>query len=234
MIQSNQLSKPMPLSKTFGVLIGFPIMATLLSLLLLNQNVFTNFGLDFFNTFWILIIIWYLVQIYIVSKILISSEWKWTDIGFTLTNRKTFYFMGGYLLIAFALLVFIELTLANSIIDIEKLNSISSLTPKTTASRVIFILMGLVAGLAEEIVYRGFAIKALESNTINRWIAIVMASIPFIFQHGLKSIDQFWWFLTWGLVFGILFVLLKKLTLIIIIHWLVILSAMLAILQVVQ
>lgn len=94
--------------------------------------------------------------------------------------------------------------------------------------------MGLVAGLAEEIVYRGFAIKALESNTINRWIAIVMASIPFIFQHGLKSIDQFWWFLTWGLVFGILFVLLKKLTLIIIIHWLVILSAMLAILQVVQ
>lgn len=57
---------------------------------------------------------------------------------------------------------------------------------------------------------------------------------PFIFQHGLKSIDQFWWFLTWGLVFGILFVLLKKLTLIIIIHWLVILSAMLAILQVVQ
>ena len=146
----------------------------------------------------------------------------------------TFYFIGGYLLIAFALLVFIELTLANSIIDIEKLNSISSLTPKTTASRVIFILMGLVAGLAEEIVYRGFAIKALESNTINRWIAIVMASIPFIFQHGLKSIDQFWWFLTWGLVFGILFVLLKKLTLIIIIHWLVILSAMLAILQVVQ
>lgn len=120
MIQSNQLSKPMPLSKTFGVLIGFPIMATLLSLLLLNQNVFTNFGLDFFNTFWILIIIWYLVQIYIVSKILISSGWKWSDIGFTLTKRKTFYFIGGYLLIAFALLVFIELTLANSIIDIEK------------------------------------------------------------------------------------------------------------------
>lgn len=159
MIQSNQLSKPMPLSKTFGVLIGFPIMATLLSLLLLNQNVFTNFGLDFFNTFWILIIIWYLVQIYIVSKILISSGWKWSDIGFTLTKRKTFYFIGGYLLIAFALLVFIELTLANSIIDIEKLNSISSLTPKTTASRVIFILMGLVAGLAEEIVLEGLRSK---------------------------------------------------------------------------
>lgn len=233
-MQNTEHSRAIPLSKTLLVLIGFPIISTLISLLLLNRSLITNLGLDFLNTFWTIIIGWYLIQVYLISKILTSSGWKWADIGFSFSKKKTIYFIGGYLLFAFSLLVFIELALANSIVDTEKLNLISSLTPKTTISRVIFIIMGLAAGLAEEIVYRGFAIKALVSNKVNKWVAVLAATIPFIFQHGLKSIDQFWWFLTWGVVLGILFLLLKKLTLNIIIHWLVILSAMIAILQVIQ
>lgn len=234
MMQNTEVSKVMPLPKTIGVLIGFPIIATLISLLLLNRSVITDAGLDFFNTFWIIIIGWYLLQIFIISKILTSSGWNWADIGFTFSKKKTIYLIVGYLLFAFILLVFIELALANSILDTEKLNALSSLTPKTTTTRVIFIIMGLVAGLAEEIVYRGFAIKSLESNKINKWFAVFIATIPFIFQHGLKSIDQFWWFAITGIVFGILFLLLKKLTINIVIHWLVILSAMVAILQVIK
>lgn len=233
-MQNTENSKAIPLSKTLAVLIGFPIIATLISLLLLNRPLITNLGLDFFNTFWLIITAWYLLQIYIVSKILHSVGWKFADIGFSFTKKSTLFFIGGYLLFTFGLLVFIELALANSIVDIEKMNKISSLTPKTTTARIIFIIMGLTAGLAEEIVYRGFAIKALVSNKINKWLAVFAATIPFIFQHGLKSIDQFWWFLTWGVVFGILFLWLKKLTFNIIIHWLVILSAMIAILQVIQ
>lgn len=233
-MQNTENSKAIPLSKTLAVLIGFPIISTLISLLLLNRPLITNLGLDFFNTFWIIITGWYLSQIYIVSKIIQTAGWKWGDIGFSFSKKKTFYLIGGYLLVAFGLLVFIEIALANSIVDPEKMNNISSLTPKTTMARIIFIIMGLTAGLAEEIVYRGFAIKALVSNKINKWLAVFAATIPFIFQHGLKSIDQFWWFFTWGIVFGILFIWLKKLTFNIIIHWLIILSAMIAILQVIQ
>lgn len=233
-MQNTENSKAIPWSKTLAVLIGFPIIATLISLLLLNRSLITNIGLDFFNTFWIIITVWYLVQIYIVSKILHTEGWQWADIGFPFSKKKTFYFIGGYLLFAFGLLAFIELALANSIVDPEKMNNISSLTPKTTTARIIFVFMGLTAGLAEEIVYRGFAIKALVSNKINKWLAVFAASIPFIFQHGLKSINQFWWFLIWGVVFGILFLLLKKLTFNIIIHWLIILSAMISILQVIR
>lgn len=233
-MQNIENSKVIPLSKTLAVLTGFPIIATLISLLLLNRPLITNLGLDFFNTFWIIITAWYIIQIYIVSKVLHSAGWKWADIGFSFSKKKTFFFISGYLLFALGLLAFIELTLANSIVDPEKINNISSLTPKTTTARIIFIIMGLTAGLAEEIVYRGFAIKALVSNKINKWLAVFAATIPFIFQHGLKSMDQFWWFLTWGIVFGVLFLWLKKSTFNIIIHWLVILSAMIAILQVIQ
>ena len=233
-MKKTEFPKAMSLSKILSVLIGFPVIATLISLLLLNRHLITDFGLDFFNTFWIIIIGWYLVQILVISKILKSSDWQWNEIGLTFNKNKTIYLILGYLIFAFGLLGFIEVALANSIIDTEKLKALSSLTPKTTTSRVIYIFMGLVAGLTEEIVYRGFAIKALVSNKINKWLAVLIASIPFIFQHGLKSIDQFWWFLITGIIFGIIYVFRKNLYLNIIIHWLVILSAMLGIFQVLK
>ncbi len=233
-MQNTEAHKAIPLSKTVAVLIGFPIIATLISLLLLNRNLITDLGLDFFNTFWIIIIGWYSLQIYVISRILRTAGWNWKDIGFPFSRKKTIYLVAGYLLFAIGLIVFIELALANSTVDAEKLNALSSLTPKTTTARIIFIIMGLMAGLAEEIVYRGFAIKAFVSNKINKWVAVFIAAIPFIFQHGLKSIDQFWWFFSTGVAFGILFLLFKKLTINIIIHWLVILSAMVAVLQVLQ
>lgn len=152
MMQNSEIDSRMPITKTLGVLIGFPIVATLISLLLINRSLITNLGLDFFNTFWLIIIGWYLFQIYLISKVLTSEGWTWTDIGFTFSKKKTIFFIVGYLLFAFGLLVFIEFTLANATIDAEKLDSISSLTPKTTTARIIFVLMGLVAGLSEEIV----------------------------------------------------------------------------------
>lgn len=227
-------TKPIPVATTILVLVGFPIIATLISLLLLKRTLITDFGLDFFNTFWIIIICWYLIQIYLISRIISASGWKWEDIGISFKKRKTLIFLGGYWVVAIGLLLFIELALANTTIDTEKLKTLSSLTPKTTSKRIIFIIMGFVAGLAEEIVYRGFAITALKSYGINKWLVTVIAAIPFIFQHGLKSIDQFWWFLSWGIFFGLLYLLLKKLYVPIAIHWLVILSAMVAVLQVIE
>lgn len=91
--------------------------------------------------------------------------------------------------------------------------------------------MGLAAGLCEEFVYRGFAIRSLKSRGINQWLAAFIAAFPFVCQHGLKSLDQFWWFFIWALVFGAIVIIAKRLYINIVIHWLVILSAILAILQ---
>jgi len=231
-MQDERLPNRIPLSKILLVLIGFPIIATLISLLLINRSLITDFGIDFFNTFWIIIIFWYMIQIYFISKILKSSNRSWTDIG--ISKKRIVYYIIGYFIFAFALLTFIELALYNSVVDTDKLNSISSLTPKTFTSRVIFIIMAFVAGLAEEIVYRGFAIKSLITNKVNRWLGVFIAAIPFIFQHGLKSIDQFWWFLITGVIFGIIYVSRKNLYLNIVIHWLVILSAMIGIFQAIE
>lgn len=234
MIQQNTSKPAISASSIAVVLIGFPVLSTLLSLLLLRRNLITDWGLDFFNTFWILITGWYLLQIYLIHRILLSSGWKWADIGFPYSPGKTLYLILGYLVFAFSLLLFIEFTLSHSSIQPEKINNLSTLIPKTTTARILFILMGLVAGFAEEIVYRGFAIMALKSRQVNRWIIVPIATLPFIFQHGLKSLSQFWWFAVWGITFCALFFLIKKLAINIIIHWLIILSAMIAVLQVIR
>jgi membrane protease YdiL (CAAX protease family) len=235
-MQKNGVGSKMPLSKTLGVLIGFPLIATLISLLLLNQSLITQFGFDFSNTFRIIVICWYVIQIFLIYKIVRSEGWSWTDIGYSLNKRKTIYFCLGYLVFAFGLLIFVEYALANSVLDSERLKSVVSLSPKNTTARIIFIFLALVAGLAEEFVYRGFAIKALISNNINKWLAVALAAVPFFFQHGIKAYQVTWgtWYFVWGIIFGCLFLLVKNLYLNIVIHWLVILSAMVAVLQAIQ
>lgn len=224
----------MPALRIIAVLIGFPIVSTLISLLLLDRGVFSWTGLDFFTAFWLLITFWYLAQIAIIARILKSSGWSWSDIGYSFNRKETAYFVAGYLLFAFALLGFVEFSLANVGTDPEKVKALSdlaNLTPKNLPQRLVFTFMGLAAGLCEELVYRGFAIRSLKSRGINQWLAALIAAFPFVFQHGLKSIDQFWWFFIWALVFGAIFIVAKRLYINIVIHWLVILSAVIAILQ---
>jgi uncharacterized protein len=235
-MQNNEVGSKMPLSKILGVLIGFPLIATLISLLFINRNLITDLGLNYGITIKIIIIIWYLIQIYLIARIIRSEGWSWTDIGYSFNTKKTLYFCLGYLTFAFGLLFFIEYTLATKELDSEKLKSVVNLSPDNTIERIFFIFLGLVAGLSEEFVYRGFAIKALISNRINKWLAVLIAAIPFVFQHGIKAYQLNWatWYLVWGIVLGCLFLFLKKLNLNIIIHWLVILSGMVAILQAVK
>ncbi len=154
--------------------------------------------------------------------------------GYSFNPRKTAYFVAGYLVFAFALLGFIEFALANSAPDPEKVKALSDLadvTPRNLPQRIAFVLMGLAAGLCEELVYRGFAISSLKSRGMNLWLAALLAAFTFVFQHGLKSIDQFPRFFIWALVFGAIFIITRRLYINILVHWLVIPSAVLAILQ---
>lgn len=226
------------LVKTLLIIVGFPLISFLISLLLLNKDWFTQLGIDFFTPFWAIITFWYLLQIGIVIKVLKSDKLGLKDIGYTFGYKKTIGFITAYLIFAFILLAFVEFALASANItseDINSLSDLSNITPLTTTQRIIFIFAGLVGGIAEEFVYRGYAIQALEKYNLNKWIAVLIAAIPFVFQHGIKSIDQFWWFFIWGIILGGIFIFTKrKLYITIIIHWIVILTAILAILQLVE
>jgi membrane protease YdiL (CAAX protease family) len=225
---------PMRWSAILAVLLGLPLASTLLSCLLLERDRVAAMGLDFRVVFWPIVTVWYVAQIAILARVLKANGWRWRDIGYGLGRRGTLWLAGGYLVFACALVGFVEHALAGAGIgsaELAKLSDFANLSPQDTTQRVLYVLMGLVAAPCEELVYRGFAISALRSRGWSAWLAVPAAAIPFVFQHGLKSLDQFWWFLAWGLAFGAAFALLRKLYANIVVHWLVILSAIVAVLQ---
>lgn len=221
--------KPLPLWKVAVVLLGFPIFHYFYSLALLHRELFTFWRLDFFLTFWLGSVVIYLVKIFIVLRLIAGSGWTPADIGYKLSRKGTGILAGSYFTGALLLVLLLELALGQVDLDPDRLATMRGLYPDTTIKRLVFVLLAFATGLSEEIVYRGFAIRALESFRINRWIAVFLAAIPFVFQHGIKSLDQFWWFFGNGIVFGIIFITTKRLLPGIILHWLIILSALLGV-----
>lgn len=221
--------RPMPVSHIAAVLIGFRAIFWIWSQTLLHRGVFSIEGVDFFITFWIGTTLIYVAKIGVIAKVLASSGWTFADIGYRLSRRGTTILVAGYTAAALILFAFIEISLGQVTLDPAKLDTLRGLYPDTTIKRLVFIVMALAAGFSEEITYRGFAIQGLQSLRMNRWLAVLVAAIPFVFQHGLKSVDQFWWFFGSGLALGALFVLSRRLTPGIIIHWIIILTAMLGI-----
>ena len=86
-----EVSKP----KIAAVLIGFPLVSTLISLLLLERGSLAWTGLEFFTAFWLLVTAWYATQIFLLSRVLKSSGWRWSDIGYGFDRRRTLWFVGG-------------------------------------------------------------------------------------------------------------------------------------------
>ena len=150
--------------RPLAILIGFPLVSTLLSLLLLNRSIVSGSGSSFFAFFWSVITVWYAVQIWLLRHTLKAAGQTWESIGFTSSRKRIGQLVTGYLVVALLLLALIELALANAPVDAEKMKNLSdlaNLTPTTTTERLIYIAMGLAAGLAEELVYRGYAITSL-------------------------------------------------------------------------
>lgn len=87
-MNQKNIKQQIPLSKTIAVLIGFPVIASSVSLLLLKRSVITDLGFDFINTFWAIIIGWYILQIFVISRVIHSSGWSWADIGFSLSKKN--------------------------------------------------------------------------------------------------------------------------------------------------
>lgn len=77
--------------KIAAVLLGFPLVSTLVSLLLLDRDSLSWTGMEFFTAFWLLITLWYSAQIFLLSRVLKSSGWTWSDIGYGFDRRKTGY-----------------------------------------------------------------------------------------------------------------------------------------------
>ena len=221
--------------KILSIIIGFPILYILFGKTSIAIELFVNKNLDYYIPFWGGIILLHWFSVLVVMKFLKSQKKTLADIGYKLSNKETLYLVGGYLLVATLMLVGVEIMLNNVEIDSSKFGNISGLIPKTTSHRIFFILLVFSTGFCEEIVYRGFAITQLNEVGLNKWIALIIAALIFIGIHGINAYtNRFLFLFGGGIMFGIAFLLSKRLLPSILIHLLINLSAMMAILQLIE
>jgi uncharacterized protein len=221
----------MPAASLASVLLGFPLGSFLVSLLLLQRSAMEAAHWDAQAIVFSVAACWYAAQIALLRLALRKAGWSWHDIGWALGKRGTAWLIAAYLVSAFALVGGVEWALAHGpAADPARLSDLANLAPRTSQARLVYVVMGLLGALCEELVYRGFALQGLRRRGVPTIVASVLASLAFVAQHGLKSISQFGWFFTWGLVFCVLFLICRRLWPGLILHWLVILSALPAVL----
>ncbi len=209
-----------------AILIGFPVFFYGWAQMLLHRNVFSIPGVDFFVTFWLATSAVYAAKIAVVRSVLVRHGWSLSDVGLPPASEWRNLTL-WYVAAAVAAFIALEMIMASVTLDPDKLRDLPGLYPETTGKRAALLVLAFFTGISEELTYRGFAISALVRQGINRWAAIVLAAVPFVFQHGLKIFDQFWWFLGNGLVFGLIFILTKRLMPGILLHWAIIWFALL-------
>lgn len=221
--------------KTLSIIIGFPILYMLFCKTSIATQLFANKNLDYYIPFWGGIIALHWTSVLVVTLILKRHRIKFADIGYKLSRKGTLILIGGYLLVALLVLGGVEVLLSDVVLDSSKFGNISGLIPKTTPHRIFFILLVFSTGFCEEIFYRGFAITQLERIGLNKWISLIISAFLFIGIHGFNAYTHnFLFYFGGGLMFGITFIFSKRLLPSILIHLAINLSAMMAILQLIE
>jgi uncharacterized protein len=220
----------MPTWAMAAILLGFPAFFYLWSLALLHRDTFSIAGIDFFVTYWVATSAIYAAKTAIILWLLRRIGWTPSDIGLAGYDRARIRkIVVIYVITAVAVFLAIEFATTQVTFDQAKLADLPGLYPESTQKRLALLVLAFFAGISEEVTYRGFAISGFISRGVNRWLAVLLAAFPFVFQHGLKSLDQFWWFFINGLIIGVVFILTKRLFPGIVIHWMIIWLALIGI-----
>ena len=103
--------------------------------------------------------------------------------------------------------------------------------PVSTIERLVMIITALTAAVTEEVLFRGFAFTRLKRWIPNPWFILPITVISFVLIHGEpRSIEQVMQFVIGGVAFAVPFILmnLKKLEIVILIHFFIDASLVLA------
>ncbi len=215
------------------IVIGFPMLYMLFSASDVATALFEGNDLNYYMTFWGGIILLHWLSVYCVALNLKARNLTLADIGLKLSKRRLFYLVVGYFVVSVSALAGTEYLLSQTNINPELLDRLPGLIPITTEHRIVFIILVFSTGFCEEIVYRGFAITSLSENGIHKWIALFIAAFIFVGIHGFYAyFNRFLFLFGGGIMFGIIFLISKRLLPGILLHLAINLSSMFAILSI--
>ena len=81
--------------------------------------------------------------------------------------------------------------------------TVTELLPRTSAEIILWLLVAISAGVAEEIAFRGYLQRQFAALTGNQWIALVIQALLFGVSHGYQGVEATLRITLLGLIFGI-------------------------------
>ncbi len=212
-----------PTWKLLVVLIAFPAAYVLNSFTPWASGLFVQDDRSFYFPFWTSALALHWLSVVFVVMVLRRHGHSLADIGLALTPTKGAVIVVGFVALGAALVLFRE-----AIPYLGDPGERDTIIPVGLAERSFFILIALSAGFCEELVYRGFCISGVSGRGLPVWAAVIIATLSFVFVHGIGALFAFPLYFISGLLFAALYLWRKNLLLPMIVHCLIDLSAILA------
>lgn len=144
--------------------------------------------------YWRLLLLeWGLVAI-VIAVCLVAARVGWSELGLRWPDRVSFV-SGLVVVVVLAVTVLSVRALRTGVLraagsESAALRSVGSLLPRTDSERRLFSAVALTAGIAEEVVYRGFGIAVLAAlaPSLPWWGLVAVAGVAFGLAHAYQGL----------------------------------------------
>lgn len=179
------------------ILVGFPFLYMLNSFAPWSVRLFGANDRTAFFPFFISVLILHWVSAALTIYFMRKAGLTLPDLALNLSSRRAVIIVCKLIAVGFLFVVFRQLVPYS----LERPRWLVFF-PTTLWENVFFVSVAVSAGFCEELVYRGFAITALQSRGFRLWQGVILATISFVFIHGLGGVYAFPVFFLAGLLFA--------------------------------
>jgi membrane protease YdiL (CAAX protease family) len=183
------------------VLVGLPALYLANSFTPWSMGLFVRQEHAFFLPFWSSVAVLHWLSVALVLVLLARAGGRLKDIGLDLSLGNALVMIGPTIAAGAALVLLREHWSPSEGPPPER----NAMFPATRGERVFWVFMSVTAGLCEELIYRGFAIRLLQGRGLRTWLAVGLATLSFVFVHGLAGLFLFPIYFVAGLLFAALF-----------------------------
>ena len=189
------------------LLVGFPLLYLANSFMPWSFRLFAHHDRAWYLAFGVSLLVLHWLSVIVALVAVKRAGAPLAELGFRWQFTQTSLFV-AIVIATGALLVWLSTTWEAGQPPQE---SWQMLYPFTLVERVFWIAVSLSAGFCEEFVYRGFAIRVLQARGWKTWQAVGLATLSFVFIHGVAALFGFPFYFLAGLIFAAIFLWRKSL-----------------------
>ena len=192
----------------------FPVLYAINARLPWSEGLWVDHDKSYFVPFWISVIALHSVAAMLVVHFLRRSGVAASEIGFHLDSRQAVTALLWLGALGLAAVAFRQVVPYEMVDDL----GLQIGWPASQPERLFWIIVCLFAGVCEELIFRGFAIPALESRGFRSWQAVLVSTVSFSVIHGAADLTVTGISFVAGLVFAALYLWRRNLALVMVVH----------------